>query len=168
MMKRVTLIMFFIAFATSHLAKEAFAHEPISGLGPHTIYRYGDALRFNLAYGIRPWQLEYLRPDPVFILEVNGTTAGKNRLEEKTAVNSGGSVIRFGPGPLFSYRNTMLKAGVSIPVAREIEQLARERRHGIRPCIGIPPATDSVAICSHKNLELATIEARTEKWMTKR
>ena len=76
----------------------------------------GDAARFNLAYGIRPWQLEYLQPDPVFILEVNGTIAGKKRLDERAIESSGGSVLRFGPGLLFSYRNVMLKVGVSIPV----------------------------------------------------
>ncbi|MFQ5630758.1 MAG: cation transporter, partial [bacterium] len=47
--------------------------------GIHTGLDRGDAVRFNLAYGIRPWQLEYQQPDPVFIVEVNGSILGKNR-----------------------------------------------------------------------------------------
>ncbi len=86
----------------------------------------GDALRYNLAVGIRPWQLEYYQPDPVFILEINGSVVGKNRYNGRTIAGSGGSHLSLGPGLLFSYRNIMYKAGVSIPVLQRFNDASRK------------------------------------------
>jgi len=76
----------------------------------------GNVLKYDVAYGIRPWLLHYLRPDPVFLIEFNGYLMDKNVLNKTTVQNSGGSILSLSPGLLFSYRNIMLKAGLKIPV----------------------------------------------------
>jgi len=76
----------------------------------------GNVLKYDVAYGIRPWLLHYLRPDPVFLIEFNGYFMDKNVFNKITIQNSGGSVLSLSPGLLFSYRNIMLKAGLKIPV----------------------------------------------------
>ena len=76
----------------------------------------GNVLKYDVAYGIRPWLLHYLRPDPVFLIEFNGYLMDKNIVNKTTVQNSGGSVLSLSPGLLFSYRNIMLKAGLKIPV----------------------------------------------------
>ena len=76
----------------------------------------GNVLKYDVAYGIRPWLLQYLQPDPVFLVELNGDSMGQNSLSGARDVNSGGTVLSISPGLLFSYRNIMLKAGVKIPV----------------------------------------------------
>ncbi len=86
----------------------------------------GDALRYNLAVGIRPWQLEYHQPDPVFILEVNGGINGRNKMSGQTISQSGGRYLSVGPGLLFSYRNIMYKAGVSVPVVQQFNDASRK------------------------------------------
>jgi hypothetical protein len=76
----------------------------------------GNILRYDIAYGIRPWLLEYLQPDPVFLIELNGDTIAKNMINNNDVPNSGGTIISLSPGLLFSYRNIMLKTGVKIPI----------------------------------------------------
>ena len=76
----------------------------------------GDILHINAAYGIRPWQLEYADPDPVFLVEILGQFKGRNYREGNPELNSGGISLGIAPGILFSYRNVMLKAGVKIPI----------------------------------------------------
>lgn len=76
----------------------------------------GHVFKYNVAYGIRPWLLEYLQPDPVFLIELNGEAIGQNSLSGVDNPDSGGNLISIAPGLLFSYRNIMLKAGVKIPI----------------------------------------------------
>lgn len=76
----------------------------------------GNQFNLEAAYGIRLWQLEYLQPDLVLLVEVLGERISKTRLQEITDPNSGGSLISLAPGFLFSYRNVMIKGGVKIPV----------------------------------------------------
>ncbi|RME02018.1 MAG: transporter [Calditrichaeota bacterium] len=80
----------------------------------------GEAFRFNLAYGIRPWKLQYHQPDPVFLLELNGNVLARDELNGQPLVNSGGQVLSLGPGLLFSYRNVMLKVGIGFPVLNNL------------------------------------------------
>ncbi len=80
----------------------------------------GNRLEFDLAYGIRPYKLEYLQPDPVLLVEFIGETIGKDRQNGVSNANSGGSVLSVAPGLLFSYRNVMLKAGVKIPIINDL------------------------------------------------
>ena len=76
----------------------------------------GNILLLDAAYGIRPWLLEYLQPDPVFLLEINSQWQSKSVNDTQNIEASGGYIISLSPGLLFSYRNIMLKAGVKIPV----------------------------------------------------
>ena len=80
-------------------------------------FKRGNVVLIDAAYGIRPWLLEYLAPDPVFLIEINGSYTGKSYAGIKEVQNTGGMVLSLSPGLLFSYRNIMLKAGVKIPVA---------------------------------------------------
>jgi len=116
-------------FAGVSLGYESRRHYFFSGAryyvnGTYQGFHPGNVLQFNLAYGIRPWLLEYKHPDAVFIIELHGSRAGRARANETAISESGGSVLRVGPGLLFSYRNVMLKAGVSIPVAEKFHSAA--------------------------------------------
>lgn len=80
----------------------------------------GNDFEYDVAYGIRPCKLEYLHPDLVFLLEMNGEVIGRNSSGRNPDRDSGGSVISLAPGLLLSYRNVMLKAGVKIPVIKNL------------------------------------------------
>jgi len=76
----------------------------------------GNILNIDAAYGIRPWKLEYLQPDAVFLLEVLGEVASRNTIQDRPDPDSGGFTLSVAPGFFFSYRNIMLKGGVKISV----------------------------------------------------
>ncbi|KAA3616806.1 MAG: hypothetical protein DWQ03_01450 [Calditrichaeota bacterium] len=76
----------------------------------------GHVFKYDVAYGIRPWLLEYLQPDPVFLIELTGEIIDQNSLNGVNNPDSGGNLISIAPGLLFSYRNIMLKAGIKIPI----------------------------------------------------
>lgn len=76
----------------------------------------GDNLNIDAAYGIRPWQLEYTDPDPVFLVELLGRWAGETYRSGIRQLDTGGFTLGLAPGILFSYRNIMLKLGVNFPV----------------------------------------------------
>lgn len=79
-----------------------------------------NVLNFDAAYGIRPWKLEYQQPDLVILGELLGEAAGKNSINGTADANSGGFVLSFAPGVLFSYRNMMLKGGVKFAVLENL------------------------------------------------
>ena len=76
----------------------------------------GDVFNIEAAYGLRPWQLEYTQPDPVFLVELLGQFVGQNDRGGVMEPNTGGATLSVAPGILFSYRNVMLKAGIKIPL----------------------------------------------------
>ncbi len=80
----------------------------------------GNVLNFDAAYGIRPWQSEYLQPDLVILLEVLGEVSSRNSLNGTEDPNSGGFTMSIAPGFLFSYRNMMLKGGVKFTVLEKL------------------------------------------------
>lgn len=80
----------------------------------------GEVVNVEAAYGIRPWKLEYMQPDTVFLVEVIGELAGKNFRARIEDPSSGGNTVSVAPGVLFSYRNVMLKGGVKIPVLEKL------------------------------------------------
>ena len=88
--------------------------------GAHEELDRGDVLKIDAAYGIRPWKLEYLQPDTVFLVEVLGRVSARSSLGGVDDPSSGGRTISLAPGILFSYRNVMLKAGVKIPVVVDL------------------------------------------------
>lgn len=85
----------------------------------------GNLFELDIAYGIRPWKLEYLQPDPVFLVEFIGESAGKTALNGERLPHTGGRTFSIAPGLLFSYRNVMLKAGVKFPVINDLNDSQR-------------------------------------------
>lgn len=83
----------------------------------------GSVFNFDTAYGVRPWKSEYLQPDLVLLAELLGAVTGKNSYDGITNPNSGGYTLSIAPGLLFSYRNIMVKAGVKIPLAENLNGL---------------------------------------------
>jgi Putative MetA-pathway of phenol degradation len=77
----------------------------------------GGKLKYNLVGGIRPVKTEYLKPDLVLLIEMNGELSGKNQLMGNDIQQSGGNTLAVAPGFLFSYRNIMLKGGMQFGIA---------------------------------------------------
>jgi hypothetical protein len=77
----------------------------------------GGRLKYNLVGGIRPIKSDYLKPDLVVLVELNGEFIGKSRLNNVKIQSSGGNTLAVAPGFLFSYRNIMLKGGVQFNIA---------------------------------------------------
>lgn len=109
---------YFGGFSFGHESRRNyyFANALFRMNGEYRGVKRGNLLSLNAAYGIRPWLLEYLQPDPVFLLEFIGDFQGKRRINQQEDPQSGGTVLSLAPGLLFSYRNIMVKAGVKIPV----------------------------------------------------
>jgi len=72
----------------------------------------GGKLKYNLVGGIRPVKTNYLQPDLVLLVEINGVLSGKNKENGSDLQQTGGNTLAIAPGFLLSYRNVMLKAGV--------------------------------------------------------
>jgi len=77
----------------------------------------GGRLKYNLVGGIRPVKSDYLKPDLVILVELNGEFSGKSRLNNVEIQTSGGNTLAVAPGFLFSYRNIMLKGGIQFGLA---------------------------------------------------
>lgn len=109
---------YFVGLSFGRESRRHYAFADIRYLVTGTVadLNRGNVLNIDAAYGVRPWQLEYLQPDAVFLVEVLAETAGKNSLTGREDPNSGGFLFSVAPGILFSYRNIMLKGGVKIPV----------------------------------------------------
>ncbi len=75
---------------------------------------------FDVAGGFRPWLTEYLQPDLVLLLEFNGNWEDHSRLRGDRLAATGGFVGWLGPTALLSYRNWMLKTGVQLPIATDL------------------------------------------------
>jgi len=76
----------------------------------------GNVANFDVAYGIRPRQLEYRQPDLVLLIEVLGDVTGRNSFSGVEERNTGGYTLSIAPGFLFSYRNMMFKGGVKLAI----------------------------------------------------
>lgn len=86
-------------------------------------FRPGNAVKYDLAAGIRPIPGDYEDPDLVVLLELNGTYTGDpTPAASATAFTSSaedittGGRIGVGPGLILTYKNIMLKAGVDFIV----------------------------------------------------
>lgn len=76
----------------------------------------GGKLKYNLVGGIRPVKSDYLKPDLVILVELNGEFRGKSHFTDELQQPSG-NTLAVAPGFLFSYRNIMLKGGVQFGIA---------------------------------------------------
>jgi len=116
--KAVNATDFFVGLSYGY---ESRRHYFFSGLryrfnGNTKRFKRPDKWLFDVAYGIRPWLLEYLQPDPVFLLELNGESLTSRDGSNASTVQKKNFLISLSPGLLFSYRNLMFKAGAKIPV----------------------------------------------------
>jgi hypothetical protein len=85
----------------------------------------GDRLALNLAWGIRPRRTEYLAPDLVLLLELNGRVEGRTRTNGTVVGASGGRSLSVAPAFLLSLRNVMLKGGIDMPVWKDLNDPVR-------------------------------------------
>ncbi len=95
----------------------------------------GDEILFDVAGGFRPWLTEYLQPDLVLLLEFNGEWQDRDRLRGSRLGGTGGFVGWLGPTALLSYRNWMLKTGVQLPVANDLN--GGQKRPDLRTLVAI-------------------------------
>lgn len=82
--------------------------------------RKGDRQFFDLVGGIRPVLAGYLEPDAVVFLELNWENADRDVLNGSDVADTGGWELFLSPGLFATYRNIALRAGVQIPVARNL------------------------------------------------
>ncbi len=109
-----------LSFGRESRRHYAFADVRYQLNGSHNNLNRGNILNLEAAYGIRPLKLEYHQPDLVLLGELLGEFTGKNALNNVDDANTGGFVLSFAPGILFSYRNVMIKAGVKIPIMEKL------------------------------------------------
>lgn len=81
--------------------------------------RKGNVFFFDVAYGIRPWKTDYLKPDLVIVVELNWEQVSRTRVGKVKNPDTGGNHVFVAPGFLLSYRFIMFKGGVQIPILRE-------------------------------------------------
>ena len=78
--------------------------------------KVGDKVLVDLAAGWRPTMPEYLKPDMVWLLELNGEYGRHGSLDDVSLVNDGGTELFLSPGFMWTVRNFAVKAGVQLPV----------------------------------------------------
>ncbi|VAW74178.1 secreted protein [hydrothermal vent metagenome] len=82
--------------------------------------RRGDKLLVDLVGGIRPKPTGYLRPDTVWLLELNAEYGQRAEFRGSSLPNTGGKELFVSPGIFWTLRNFAVKAGVQIPVASNL------------------------------------------------
>ena len=80
----------------------------------------GDKVLFDLVGGVRPTQTNYLEPDTVWLLELNGEYGQQSKQNGSKLNNTGGTEIFLSPGIFWTRRNLAVKAGVQIPIYRDL------------------------------------------------
>ncbi len=83
--------------------------------------RRGDKIRFDLVGGIRPTPTDYLEPDTVWLLELNGEYGKRAELNGDDLSNTGGTEWFLSPGIFWTKRNFAIKAGVQIPIYSDLD-----------------------------------------------
>lgn len=81
----------------------------------------GDRFFADLALGIRPWHVEYIKPDLVLLAELNWETFQRDELSGVDIEDSGGDRLFVSPSFFFTYRNLALKGGVQLPVYQALK-----------------------------------------------
>ncbi len=85
-----------------------------------TGFKRGDRVFFDLVGGIRPHPSNYLKPDTVWLLELNGEYGKRGDLNGLSLANTGGTEWFLSPGLFWTKRNFAVKAGVQIPIASHL------------------------------------------------
>lgn len=82
--------------------------------------RRGDRWLVDFALGYRPTFPVYLKPDTVWILELNGEKGQRAELNGSTLANTGSSEWFISPGIFWTQRNFAVKAGAQLPIASDL------------------------------------------------
>ena len=82
--------------------------------------RLGDKWLVDFVGGWRPAAPDYLKPDSVWLLELNAEIADRAELNGNDLVNSGGTEWFVSPGIFWTTRNFSIKAGIQLPVASDL------------------------------------------------
>jgi len=80
----------------------------------------GDKWLVDFAMGYRPTMPVYLKPDTVWLLELNGERGQRAELNGTTLDNTGGTEWFVSPGIFWTQRNFAIKAGVQLPIASDL------------------------------------------------
>ncbi len=80
----------------------------------------GDKWLLDIVAGWRPRMPEYLKPDTVWLLELNGEYGQRAKINGATIRDTGGREWFLSPGIFWTRRNFAVKAGVQIPVASDL------------------------------------------------
>ncbi len=81
--------------------------------------RLGRKWLVDFVGGWRPAFPEYLKPDTVWLLELNGEFTDRAELNGNSLANSGGTEWFISPGLFWTTRNFAIKTGIQIPVASD-------------------------------------------------
>jgi len=82
--------------------------------------RQGDKWLVDFSLGYRPTFPVYLKPDTVWILELNDEQGQRAELNGSAAADTGGIEWFVSPGIFWTQRNFAIKAGVQLPVASSL------------------------------------------------
>jgi len=82
--------------------------------------RRGDKWFTDFVVGYRPTFPVYLKPDTVWLLELNGERGQRNEQSGTALVSSGGTEWFISPGIFWTYRNFAIKAGVQLPIISDL------------------------------------------------
>lgn len=82
--------------------------------------RRGDRWLLDFAMGYRSAMPVYLKPDTVWILELNAERGQRAELNGASLANSGGTEWFISPGIFWTLRNFAIKAGIQLPVVSDL------------------------------------------------
>jgi len=88
--------------------------------GVRGIKKIGDKLLTDLVVGWRPKMPEYLKPDLVWLLELNDEYSQYTRSQGMPVINSGGTELFLSPGFMWTLRNMAFRGGVQLPVFSQL------------------------------------------------
>ena len=86
----------------------------------------GDKILLDFVGGIRPTPTNYMEPDTVWLLELNGEYGQRAEFGGAEQVNSGGSEWFISPGIFWTKRNFAIKAGIQIPIYSNLNGTQQE------------------------------------------
>jgi len=86
----------------------------------------GDKILIDFVGGIRPTPTNYMEPDTVWLLELNGEYSQRAEFGGAELANTGGAEWFISPGIFWTKRNFAIKAGVQIPIYSSLNEIQQE------------------------------------------
>jgi len=84
-------------------------------------FHAGNKTLVDFVAGWRPTLPEYIKPDTVWLLELNTAISEKSELNGNQLSNSGGIESFLSPGIFWTMRNFAIKAGIQIPIYSDLK-----------------------------------------------